>query len=319
MATILIDGASGYLGSHLTKHLLDSGMSVRCIVRPQANINDVQILKDCGAEVVYGDLHDHKAELAKAFANVETAIHLIGSVAPKRHERLANLHVEQTADFAELCLQAGVNKVIMVTAIGAASDAQSIYLKTKWQAEEVLRKSGLNCIFLRPSLLIGKTFGNRDSKLVQRLKTLIQSRPMVPLINGGTNKLQPLFINDMVEAVRKCIQSKVAGSHNMAPVWELGGPSVLTMKDFLVELMNVMGVQKPLITLPIPLAMVLAKLSQSFQEVPIISEDQIRLSMRDNICGHNALTEELGVTQTGVRESLESYTIFQKRKILQSK
>jgi nucleoside-diphosphate-sugar epimerase len=318
MARILIDGATGYLGSHLTNHLLASGMSVRCLVRAQANIDDVNILKNCGAEIIYGDLHNDKTDLTKAFENVEVAIHLIGSVAPKRHESFTSLHVEQTKSFAELSLKSGVNKVIMVTAIGAGALAKSAYLRTKWEAEEVLRKSGLNCIFLRPSLLIGRSFGKRDSKLVHRLKALIESRRMVPLINGGKNKIQPLFINDMVEAVRICIQSQPANSADQAPVLELGGPTVLTMKEFLQELMNVIGVQKPLITLPIPIATVLAKVSQSLQEVPVLSEDQVKLSMRDNICAHNAITEELGITPIGVRESLESYTIAKKDKILQA-
>jgi nucleoside-diphosphate-sugar epimerase len=316
---ILIDGATGYLGSHLTKHLQKNGMSVRCLVRQKANTDNIEFLESSGADVVYGDLHTDKTQLRDVFRGVDAAVHLIGSIAPKRHESFASLHVEATTDFAELCLKSGVKKVIMVTAIGVKAEATSDYLRTKWQAEEILRQSGLNCIFLRPSLLIGRTFGTRDSKLVRRLIDLIESRPIVPLIGGGKNMIQPLFIDDMVAVIKQCIQWQVDDCGHLAPVFELGGPTVLSMKEFLQELMRSIGIEKPLVPVPLPAAAILAILSEMIQEVPIFSQDQLKLSMRDNICDSNALTEQFGITPTSIKDALKSYTTQKADGVLPSK
>ncbi len=317
--TILIDGATGYLGSHLTNHLQKNGISVRCLVRRKANTDNIEFLESSGADVVYGDLQTDKTQLRDVFRGVDAAVHLIGSVAPKRNESFASLHVEATNDFADLCLKSGVKKVIMVTAIGAEAEATSDYLRTKWQAEEILRKSGLSCIFLRPSLLIGRTFGTRDSKLVRRLRDLIESRPIVPLIGGGKNLIQPLFIDDMVSAIKQCIEWQVADCGHLCPVFELGGPTILSMKEFLRELMRAIGIEKPLLAVPIPAAAILALLSEKTQEVPIFSQDQLKLSMRDNICDSNALAEQFGITPTSIKDALKSYTMQKADGVFQSK
>jgi NADH dehydrogenase len=306
-AAVLIDGATGYVGSHLANRLQKDGLSVHCLVRSAANPHDVDILKSCTSEIICADLNSSNNQLIEAFRKIDIAIHLIGSIAPKRQESLTTLHVDLTRHFAELCLKAGVKKVIMVTALGASDEAASNYLRTKWQAEEILRASGLNCIFLRPSLLVGRSFGKRDSKLISRLRKLIETKAIIPLIGGGRNRIQPLFIDDLVEAISRCCHSQEANCGNLAPVFELGGASILSMKELIEELMQVLDVKKPLVDLPIFLASPIAALAEALQEVPIFSRDQLKLSMGDNVCKYNALEEKLGIRPTSLRNALESY------------
>jgi uncharacterized protein YbjT (DUF2867 family) len=307
-SVILIDGATGYVGSHLTRHLSQQGFSVRCLTRPQANTGEIALLKSCGAEVYQADLLESSASVDKAFAGVQVAIHLIGSIAPKKGETLNMLHVDQTRSFARLSGDSGVEKVIMVTALGTKKDAFSEYHRTKWLAEEELRSSGLKCLFIRPSLLVGKTFGERDSKLVRRFREMIASKAMVPLIGGGANKIQPLFIGDLVAAIAKCLVSDPGGAGDQAPVFELGGGQIITMKEFVQGIMDVLGYKRKFVNLPIALANLLAILAEAAQEVPILSRDQIKLSMIDNICSVNDLTGKLGIKPVSVSDALRSYT-----------
>ena len=305
---VLLDGATGYVGSHLTHHLTSLGLSVRCLVRPSAEADDLAFLQSCSAEIHAADLNEKSPQIEKAFAGASFAVHLIGSIAPKRGESFASLHVEQTRRFAELCKRSGVRTAIMVTACGTAENAASEYHRSKWLAEKELRASGLPCVFVRPSLLIGRTFGRRDSKLVRRFRQLIESRPLVPLIGGGVNKIQPLFIGDLTAAIARCIASYPAQTGQAAPVLELGGASIITMREFVETLMHVLGRQRKLISLPIPLATMLASLAELVQDTPIVSRDQITLSMVDNICSQNHLVSELGIKPVSIIDALRSYT-----------
>ncbi len=183
-----------------------------------------------------------------------------------------------------MCQKAEVPKVIMVTALGTAADALSQYHKSKWLAEEKLRASDLSCIFIRPSLLVGKTFGLRDSKLLKRMRQLIEKREVVPILGNGENKIQPLFIADAVNAISKALTAYPAGQGKSAPILELGGPEVMTMKQLVQEFIDLLGYQRKIISIPNSVANILATFAEIIQEVPIISRDQVKLSMIDNIC-----------------------------------
>lgn len=179
VANILIDGANGYIGSHLIHALKQLGrnqLNVRCLVKNDANSIEADFLQTIGGQVFRSDLGRNDNLLREAFDQVDVACHLIGSIAPRRGETSELLHIEQTKRFVECCLKAKVGKVIMVSACGAAAEAGTDYHRTKWLAEQVIKQSGLPAIILRPSLVVGKTVGQRNSKLMARLEDLIRHK-----------------------------------------------------------------------------------------------------------------------------------------------
>ncbi|MBX3137176.1 NAD(P)H-binding protein [Candidatus Obscuribacterales bacterium] len=297
---ILVDGATGFLGSHLTHKLTQEGRSVRCLVRKNARSEEVALLKKMGAQVVEGSLADPNA--AEFFQGVEYAVHLIGSIAPKKGESFEDIHQALTRRFCELAKSAGVKKIVLITALGTASDAPSQYHRTKWLAEEEVRKSGLSFTILRPSLLIGRVIGSRNSKLVARLLGFIQNKQFVPLVNGGANKIQPIFISDCVEAISNCISDRHDGE-----IIELGGSTVLSMKRFVEELGAIVGKRKPIINLPPQAGKLLAAVMEMVQDVPTLSSDQVVLSLNDNICQSNGLATVIGRDGAALDVALETY------------
>ena len=300
---ILIDGASGYVGSHLATKLSKIGQPIRCLVRPQAARADVDYLRSVGAQVVEGNLDDAGPEVGRLFSGCETVVHLIGSIAPRRGESLNELHAEKTKTLIERCKRHNVEKVVMVTALGTGPNAPSQYHSSKWQAEELLSSSGLAYVILRPSLIIGHVYGLRDSKLVKRYTELILSRKMVPLINGGINRIQPIFIMDLVDVLTSCLQS----NSRFEGTFELGGPDVVVMREFVQELMTVLGVSKPIVGLPPFLAQAIVWLCESVQDVPLLSRDQVIISSESNICQENALVSVFGITPTPMTDALKTY------------
>lgn len=304
---IVVDGATGYLGNHLVAALAASGAEIRCLVHKGAKNEDIEVLKKLGAEIFVGELTGKDSEVSSAFKDARVAVHLIGSIAPKKGTNHQHLHVEMTNSFIEKAKAGGIQNALMVTALGTKSDAASTYHATKHLAETSLRESGLSSIILRPSLLIGRQVGRRNSKLVERLLKVMSEKKAVPLVNGGINKLQPLFIGDMALAGVAAIDRLLSGKATQTPL-ELGGSEVLAMRDLVKRLMSVRGVDKPIVALPYPVAMAAAAVCQLIQEVPVLSCDQVKLSMRDNICTDNRIEELLGTEPVPLNTALQVYS-----------
>jgi uncharacterized protein YbjT (DUF2867 family) len=275
--TVVITGATGYVGSHLTAALTAANNNVHCLVRPESKSADVEFLRSCGAHIYTANLDD-AASMSQALSGAGVVVHLIGSIAPRRGQKFEDLHAGQIKQLIERCRENHIDKVVLVTALGTAAAAHSQYHVSKWQAEECLKASGLEYIILRPSLLVGRQVGIRDSKLVLRLMELIKFKKVVPLVGGGNNKIQPLFIGDLIDTLLAVIKSD---EHNRQEL-NLAGPDIITMRDLALELMKVLNIYKPIMNLSPALAGVVAHLCEWMQSVPILSRDQVKLSLHDN-------------------------------------
>ncbi len=158
---------------------------------------------------------------------------------------------------------------------------------------------------MRPPLLLGKVVGKRDSKLVNRYREIISSKKAVPLINGGQNKIQPLFIGDLVHAICLALESDQKSVVNQT--LEVGGPQVMTLRQFIEGFMDALGVHKPIVALHPAIANLLAVICENIQTVPTVNRDQVKLALSDNVCADNALLNVLKLDLTPVKSAFESY------------
>jgi NADH dehydrogenase len=300
---IAVDGATGYLGNHVVAELCRIGVAVRCIVHPGARERDIEFLRSIGAEIHTANLNIADTGLRTALSGCDAVIHLVGSIAPKKGERLSDLHGGQTRALVDVARSCSVSKIVQVTAAGTSANAASEYHRTKWQAEEIVRGSGLRFVILRPSLIIGRKTGNRDSKLIARYKELIRTRPAVPVIGGGHNKVQPVFVEDLAKALSLAAIDQRFDGQTIA----IGGPEVLTMRQIVEKLMNLCGQHKAIRSLPPLAARLAAGVLQLVQDVPLISQDQVTLATIDNVCPDNGLQSIFGITPTSVDQALASY------------
>lgn len=310
IATVTVDGATGYIGSHLVQALKQNYPPVvRCLVRNGTKPEYIDFLQTTGGQIVQANLEDNTQNIVEAFAQADVVCHLIGSIAPKRGDTPESVHIKQTQHFVACCQKAKVGKIIMVSACGANPKSEVAYQQTKWQAEEIIRESGIPAIILRPSLVVGKTTGLRNSKLITRLQDLIQTKQAVPLVAGGYNKVQPLFINDLIEAIIAAIFKREGATGKEMPIFELGGPEVITLRDLTKQLMTVMGKERSIFDLPPSVAMAVAYSSEALQGVPILSRDQVKLSQQDNLCFDNQLASLINRAPTSIKDSLNSYKL----------
>lgn len=300
--TVAIDGATGFVGVHAAEVLARCGHSVVALVREGARAEDTAVLASMGARVVQIDFGS-AAALEGALTGCDRLVHLIGSIAPPRGTRLADLHQGTAARVFRAAAKVGVGRAVIVTALGAGADARSTYHRTKWLAEEELRASGLPWVVLRPSLIVGRAVGHRDSKMVRRYLELIQKKRRVPLVFGGRNPVQPIAVNDLADAIRVVLEQRDFESG----IFELGGGEVMKTREFVARLMRAVGVVKPFVSLPGPVAWIAASAFELTQRVPLLSRDQLRIARTDGVCKRNALIEDLGITPTPIDEAIRVY------------
>ena len=271
-------------------------------MRKGSAARELELLEALGARTVAVDF-ESEAELSDAMRQCDRLVHLIGSIAPPRGTDLESLHGGIASRCFRAAKGAGVAKVVMVTALGAGPDAGSLYHRTKWRAEEALRSSGLAWVALRPSLIVGRSVGHRDSKMVRRYVELIEQRRRVPLVLGGRNRVQPIVVTDLAQAVCKALERSDWDGRTL----ELGGAEVMTTRQFVERLMRAVGKEKDFLTIPGPLAWCAASVLEALQEVPLLSHDQLRIARIDGDCADNALTGELDITPTSLDEALLAY------------
>ena len=299
---VAVNGATGFVGIHVVRELTERGHQAVALVRAEANPRDLEVLESAGARAVPVDLQ-REDSLAEAMQGCDRLVHLIGSIAPRKGTRFEDLHQGMAARFFRAAKTSGVTKVAMITALGAGPDAGSMYHRTKWLSEEALRGSGLSYTVLRPSLIVGRVVGHRDSKMVRRYVDLIENKRKVPLIFGGKNLVQPIFVGDLAKAVCEVLEKSDWDGATL----ELGGGEVMTTRQLIERIMQVLDIRKGFVTVPGPLAWCAATVLEAVMEVPLLSRDQLRIAKINGICQRNALVEDLGIPPAPLPEVLEAY------------
>ncbi|MCX6357972.1 MAG: NAD-dependent epimerase/dehydratase family protein [Candidatus Aureabacteria bacterium] len=314
---VLVTGANGYVGVHLVERLCAGGMPVRALVRSGCDGNERASLAAMGAEVIEADI-EMTAELTRALEGVETVVHLIGSIERPRRGGYEGMHVEKTKRLMnafKTALPASrktspgssprrPGRVIYLSTVGAGEAAGNRYGRTKWEAEEVITRSGCEYVIVRSSLIFGRETGSRDSKLVRKLAHLAATRSALPLIGGGRNRLQPVYIGDLIS----CVCAAIALPSPAASVWEIGGPFPMSLRDIARSLTALLGMQRRIVSIPYPVGYLLGLLARVARAEGTINLEQVRLSRRDNLCARNMAAELTGAPLVGFEEGMRRTT-----------
>ena len=291
---ILVTGASGFVGRHLVKGLRQEGMAVRAVVRTPAK---AQALKDLGVEVAAGDIAD-AASLEAALKGCEKVIHLVGIIQEGRGFTFRSVHVDGTGHVLAAAKQAGVSHFVYQSAIGAREKAASEYHRTKWEAEQLVKASGIPYTILRPSLIYGP-----GDLFTVRLAETIRLSPVLPVIGTGRSKVQPIFIED----VAACLAKIVTGGPHLNKVYEVGGPEQLTYEEVTKAIAAALGVDRPTVHMPLFFMRSMATIAEAVLSKPPVTTDQLVMMQEDNICDLRDIREALGIEPVKFRDGLATF------------
>jgi NADH dehydrogenase len=291
---ILVTGGTGFVGSHLITRMRREGLPVRALVR---NPDKAGKLRELGVELAAGDISD-RASLERAAAGAERVIHLVGIIQEEPGVSFHGVHVEGTRNLLLASKKAGVRHFFYQSALGTRPGAKSEYHKTKWEAEELVRKSDIPYTILRPSLIYGP-----GDKFTLRLAEMIKLSPVLPVIGEGRSKLQPIYIDD----VTACIVKSVTSDAFFNEIYEIGGPEQLTYEEVTRAIAAAMGISRPALHIPLLLLKPAARLLETFAARPPVTTDQLIMLQEDNVCVLRDICDACGSAPLPFAEGLKKF------------
>ena len=271
-ACIGLLGGSGFVGRSLARQLTAAGYQVRVFTR-RANgvvaglsvLPDVQIVR-------LADPADPVA-LGAALAGCDAVVNLIGILHESGSSSFANVHVRQTAALLSACPAAGVGRVIQISALGASSQAPSVYLRSNAEAEALVRAAPLAWTILRPSVIFGREdrFLNLFAELARLLPVLVLACPDA--------RFQPIHVEDVARAVVRCLDVP----DSIGQTLELGGPEVYTLRQLIDLVAGWTGVRPPVLGLGPGLSLLQAALFELLP-VKLMTRDNVRSMEVPSVC-----------------------------------
>ena len=245
MRKVLVTGASGFIGSHLMKHASEN-LRFRCLVRAPSL---KKITPSPFIEIIEGDLLSEEA-LKLAMQGVDTVLHMGALIRLSRPEEIYRVNVEGTRRIVAEATKQKIPRFIFISTENALrEDLSDAYADSKREAEAVVR-TFKHSLILRPCFV----FGSGDGHGLGRLVDLFGRLPVVPLFGGLESKIQPLYIEDMLQYLLKAIEKNLQGEYILA------GPETVSMNDFLKEACRLRGKKAPYFEFPRFLYALLARI-----------------------------------------------------------
>jgi NADH dehydrogenase len=295
---VAILGGAGFIGRYVVKRLAERGDVLTVGGRSAASAKFLKLKGDVGQVGLVNIAIDDEALLPAFVAGNDAVVNLVGILQEGGRQRFDRAHHVGPARLARLAREAGVERFIHLSAIGADPRSTSAYARTKAAGEEAVRDAFMTVTILRPSVVFGP-----EDQFFNRLAALAMISPVLPVIGGGETRFQPVYVGDVADAVVRCIDDATTAGRT----YELGGPKVYSFRALIELLLGEIRRKPYLIDVPFGLASLQARLMALLPSPPL-TPDQVELLKRDNVVSSGALTlATLGIAPTAVEAVLPTY------------
>jgi NADH dehydrogenase len=269
--TVLVTGGTGFVGPHVLHALRARDLPVRALVRKSARTSQ---LSAWGIELAVGDVTD-PASLRAACAGVDAVVHLV-AIIKGRPEDFDRVMTEGTRNVVVAAQQAGVRRFVLASALGLDERSKEAvpYFAAKWEMERAVRESGLEHVIFRPSFVLG-----RDGGVLPTFIRLARYAPLTPIVGPGTQRLQPIWVEDLAEYYAHALTDQAASNR----MFELGGPDAVSWNEFWERLKRVLGVRRPSVHVPFGVMRVQATLTERLPGAPVTRDQLAMLELGDNV------------------------------------
>ncbi len=297
MVSCCVLGGSGFVGSRLVARLANAGYAITVATRDPERCRHLRLLPT--VRVVHADIHA-PGVLEQLLRNTDMVINLVGILneAGRDGAGFRRAHVDLTGRLIGACGAAGVGRMIQVSALNAAgSDASppaaSHYLRSKGEAEALVRASGLRWTILQPSVI----FGPGDSFL-NRFARLLRVIPLAfPLAMPGA-RFSPVHVDDVVEAIARVLREPATAGRT----FQLCGPDTFTLRELVRMVAGTLGLRRWVVGLPRGLSRLQAAVMDFVPGKPF-STDNYRSLLTDCV-GSTAGLQQLGIQPRPLQPNL---------------
>ena len=293
---IAILGGAGFVGSCLVNKLDAAGYQIKVITRRRESakhlilLPNVQVI-ECNIANTYG--------LKDALKGCNAVINLIGILHESGKQSFEAMHHQLPRRLAQLCEELGIARFIHMSALQANSHAPSQYLRSKAAGESAISEFNkkLDITIFRPSVIFG-----RGDHFLNLFATLVKVSPFIPLAKPNA-KFQPIWVEDVAQAFINALENTAT----YGKIYELGGPSVYTLRELLQKVMAILGKPRPIIGLNDKLSMAQAW-AMELMPIKLMSRDNVRSMQVDSICS-TAIAPELDVTPAALDVVVPDYLL----------
>ncbi len=294
---VTVFGGSGFLGRNVVRALAKRDYRIRVAVRRPELAGHLQPLGRVGQiHAVQANLR-YPASVEAAMRDASVAINLVGILAEGGAQSFDAVQAKGAATVAKAASAVGA-RMVHVSAIGADENSLSSYGRSKAAGEKAVLAAVPSATILRPSVVFGP-----EDQFTNRFAALARMSPALPLIGGGVNKMQPVYVGDVATAVADAVDGKA----KPGATYELGGPEVLSLREIIEIILGITERQPMLVPLPFGLAKLQALFLQFAPGALKLTPDQVALLRTDNVVSDAAKAAGLTLEGLGIApDSMEA-------------
>lgn len=293
---VTIIGGSGFIGRYIAQNMARRGWRVRVACRRP---NEAMFVRTYGVvgqvEPVQCNVRD-EASLARVIAGSEAVVYAVGILFESGKNKFQAVQAEGPARAARIAREAGAERFVLISAIGADPDSPSAYARTKAAGEKGVLDAFPEAVILRPSVVFGP-----EDEFFNRFGAMARISPVIPIV-GGATRFQPVWVQDVADAA-----SKAAAGEAEPGIYELGGPRIYTFREIVQLTLKVTRRSRMIVNLPFFVGAMQAWFLE-FLPNPPLTRDQVRLLRRDNVVSEGARGfDELGIKPEAAEGIIETY------------
>ncbi|HEX3861614.1 MAG TPA: complex I NDUFA9 subunit family protein [Stellaceae bacterium] len=295
---VAILGGSGFIGRYVVKRLAGRGDVLTVGGRNATAAKFLRLKGEVGQVGLVNLAIDDERLLPAFVAGADTVVSLVGILHEGWGQRFDTAHHVGPARLARAAREAGVERFVHVSAIGADARSTSAYARSKAAGEEAVRDAFPTATILRPSVVFGP-----EDQFFNKLAAMAVIAPAMPLIGGGETRFQPVYVGDVASAVVRCIDDPATAGRT----YELAGPRIYTMRALTELVLTEIHRKRLLVDIPFGLATFKARFLSLLPNPPL-TPDQVEMLKRDNVPSSGAMTlAALDIAPTPVEAILTTY------------
>jgi uncharacterized protein YbjT (DUF2867 family) len=298
---VTVFGGSGFVGRHVVRALAKRGYRVRVAVRRPDLAFHLQPLGDVGQiQAVQANLR-FRWSVDRAVEGADHVVNLVGILFEGGGQSFDAVQDFGARAVAEAARAVGAGLTHM-SAIGADVNSQSFYAKSKGRGEAAALETIKDAVIIRPSIIFGP-----EDNFFNQFAAMARVSPALPLIGGGLTRFQPVYVGDVAEMIARSADGKLAGGR----AYELGGPEVLTFKQCLERMLQVIDRKRILLPVPFWAARIQGAVLGLLPK-PLLTTDQVKLLESDTIVSEKAIKDGrtlagAGISPTSLAAILPTY------------
>ena len=293
-----IFGASGFIGRHLIRRLTKKDFRIIAATRSPYLHGYLKPLGNPGQiDLEKVNLFDEE-RLRILVKSSDVVINLVGILHETKKKKFEDIHAKFPDLLSKLCSELNIKKLVHISALGINETVSSQYMQSKLKGEKNIINNFNRSVILRPSVIFGP-----EDKFFNQFASISEFSPVLPLIGGGQNYFQPIYVGDIAKSIMAVLEKDEINNN----IFELGGPQIFTFKELMEILLKQINKKRFLVPIPFPFAKFQARILQLLPK-PLLTTDQVEMLKYDNIVSNKYPTlKDLKISPRAINEVLPSY------------